>query len=87
KIPQKKLDTILRIPIISSIFKKIIRKKLGLGRYKHAYTGASPIHKSLLEWFYKLGIEIQEAYGMTENSALSHANRKGATKFGSVGQS
>ncbi|MFX5952763.1 AMP-binding protein, partial [Acinetobacter baumannii] len=63
------------------------RKKLGLGRYKHAYTGASPIHKSLLEWFYKLGIEIQEAYGMTENSALSHANRKGATKFGSVGHS
>lgn len=87
KIPQKKLDIILGIPIIASLFKKMIRKKLGLGRYKHAYTGASPIHKSLLDWFYRLGIEIQEAYGMTENSALSHANRKGAIRFGSVGQS
>jgi long-chain acyl-CoA synthetase len=86
KIPQKKLDRILSIPIINSLFKKAIRKKLGLGRYKHAYTGASPIHKSLLEWFNKLGIEIQEAYGMTENSALSHVNRKGSVRFGAVGQ-
>ncbi|MEN9598397.1 MAG: hypothetical protein RL596_708 [Bacteroidota bacterium] len=86
KIPQSKLDRILKIPIIAPLFKKVIRKKLGLGKYKHAYTGASPIHKSLLEWFNKLGIEIQEAYGMTENSALSHVNRKEAVRFGAVGQ-
>jgi long-chain acyl-CoA synthetase len=32
------------------------------------------------------GLVIQEAYGMTENVALSHSNRKGAVRFGTVGQ-
>ena len=87
KLPQKKLDRLLSIPIISSVIKKGIRKKLGLGRYKHAFTGASPINPALLFWFQKLGIIIQEAYGMTENLALSHSNRKHAVKFGTVGTS
>ncbi len=87
KMPQKKLSLLLRLPIISGLIKKAIRKKLGLLRAKYIYSGASPINKSLLEWFAQLDIIIQEAYGMTENSALSHINRKGSTKFGTVGQS
>lgn len=87
KMPQQKLSKLLKIPVVSTIIKKLIRKKLGLGRVKHLYTGASPINPVVLDWFYQLGMEIQEAYGMTENSALSHSNRKGACKFGTVGQS
>jgi len=87
KMPQKKLNRILSIPIVSSIFKKIIRKKLGLSRAHFIFTGASPINKALLEWYATLGITIMEAYGMTENLALSHANRKNATRFGTVGKS
>jgi len=86
KMPQKKLDTLLSIPLVSTLIKKAIVKKLGLNRCKHIYTGASPINKSVLEWFSKLGMTIQEAYGMTENSALSHANRKASARFGTVGQ-
>lgn len=85
KMPQKKLNRILSIPIVSSIFKKVIRKKLGLSKAHFIYTGASPINTTLLDWYDKLGITIMEAYGMTENLALSHANRKNATKFGTVG--
>jgi long-chain acyl-CoA synthetase len=85
KISQKKLNRILSIPLISTIFKKIIRKKLGLTKAHFIFTGASPINKALLEWYSKLGITILEAYGMTENLALSHANRKNATQFGTVG--
>lgn len=85
KMPQKKLNLILSIPIVSSIFKKIIRKKMGLARAHFIFTGASPINKALLEWYATLGITIMEAYGMTENLALSHANRKNATRFGTVG--
>jgi long-chain acyl-CoA synthetase len=69
------------------LIKSGIRKKLGLSRYKHAFTGASPINPALLFWFRRLGIIIQEAYGMTENLALSHSNRKEAVKFGTVGTS
>ena len=87
KMPQKKLNRILSIPILSTFFKKIIRKKLGLSRAHFIFTGASPINKALLEWYSKLGITIMEAYGMTENLALSHANRKNSTRFGTVGKS
>ncbi|MEI8074575.1 MAG: AMP-binding protein [Bacteroidota bacterium] len=85
KMPQKKLNRILSIPLVSTIFKKIIRKKLGLSKAHFIFTGASPINKALLIWYSKLGITILEAYGMTENLALSHANRKNATSFGTVG--
>ena len=87
KMPQKKLDRLLSIPIISSLIKKGIRKKLGLSRAEFIFTGASPINPAVLRWFARLGIIIQEAYGMTENVALSHSNRKGAVRFGTVGQS
>ena len=86
KMPQKKLSTLLSIPIISSIIKKAIKKKLGLSNARFIFTGASPISVALQEWFAKLDIIILEAYGMTENSALSHANRVGLHKFGTVGQ-
>lgn len=86
KIPQKKLDTLLKIPLVSSLIKKKIRKKLGLGKARHIFTGASPINPALLYWYAKLGIIIQEAYGMTENVALSHVNKKHHAKFGTVGQ-
>jgi len=86
KMPQKKLSSLLSIPIISSIIKKAIKKKLGLSNARFIFTGASPISAQLQEWFAKLDIVILEAYGMTENSALSHANRVGLQKFGTVGQ-
>jgi long-chain acyl-CoA synthetase len=86
KMPQKKLDKLLSIPIVSSIIKRAIKKKLGLGRAKFVFTGASPINPALLKWYARLGLIIQEAYGMTENVALSHSNRVGAVRFGTVGQ-
>ncbi len=86
KMPQRKLSTLLSIPIVSSIIKKAIKKKLGLSKARFIFTGASPISVGLQEWFAKLDIIILEAYGMTENSALSHANRVGHHKFGTVGQ-
>ena len=86
KMPQKKLDQLLSIPIVSILIKKTLRKKLGFQNSKLLFTGASPINPSLLKWYSKIGIVIQEAYGMTENVALSHSNRKGAVRIGTVGQ-
>jgi long-chain acyl-CoA synthetase len=86
KMPQQKLDRLLKIPLVSLLIKKMIRKKLGLARARHIFTGASPINPALLHWYARLGIIIQEAYGMTENVALSHVNKKENAKFGTVGQ-
>jgi long-chain acyl-CoA synthetase len=85
KMPGKTLDRLLAIPLISSIIKYVLKKKLGLAKCNYFFTGASPINLSLLIWFEKIGITIQEAYGMTENLALSHSNQKGKIRFGTVG--
>ena len=87
KIPQQRLDILFNIPLLGGFLKKLMRKKLGLSRVKYALSGASPLHPSLPIWFSKLGIVIQEAYGMTENMALATINRKPSARFGTVGQS
>jgi long-chain acyl-CoA synthetase len=85
KMPQKKLNIFLKIPILSGIVKKKIQTNLGLNQVRHVISGAAPIAPSLLEWYQKLGLDIQEAYGMTENAAYSHSNPKGKCKIGTVG--
>jgi long-chain acyl-CoA synthetase len=85
-LPQKKLDKLLRIPILGGIIKKKIKKKLGLSKATYILSGAAPIAVSLLEWYNKLGITILQAYGMTEDCVISHFNRPEANKFGTVGK-
>ncbi|QQS31043.1 MAG: AMP-binding protein [Sphingobacteriales bacterium] len=86
KLPQKKLNLLLSIPVISTLIKNKIKKSLGLTKAKFCFTGAAPIPASLLQWFQKLGITIQEVYAMTENSAYSHFTRPDRIEFGYVGQ-
>jgi long-chain acyl-CoA synthetase len=86
KIPQKKLDRLLSIPFISTILKKTLRKKLGLGKARIIVCGAAPIPVTLLEWFKKIGIEVHEIYGMTENCGFSHGDHGKFFRFGTVGR-
>ena len=64
----------------------IIKKKLGLSDTQAIFTGAAPISISQLIWFQRLGINICQAYGLTEDCILSHFNLPGNNKFGSVGK-
>lgn len=86
KMPQKKLDLYFSIPIVSSIIKNIIKKKLGLANAKLCFSGAAPLSLSILEWYDKLGITIYQVYGMTEDCVYAHFNRRNANKFGTVGK-
>jgi long-subunit acyl-CoA synthetase (AMP-forming) len=70
KMPQKRLDTLLKIPIISGIIKKKIKQGLGFTNCRAFVSGAAPIAESLKNWFRKLDIPIGEGYGMTENCAV-----------------
>ncbi len=63
-----------------------LRERLGLGRCRYAGSGAAPIAPELLSWLHAIGIPVTEGYGMTELSGLSHYNRPGAMRLGSVGQ-
>lgn len=83
---QKKLDLLLKIPILNNIIRKKIQKGLGLDAVKLAVTGAAPITEELLIWYQKLGIFIQEAYGMTENMGLNSVMPRNQIKLGTVGR-
>ncbi len=86
KMPQNKLNILLKIPIINGIVKNKIKSGLGLQHAKLCFTGAAPLAAATMKWYDTIGIEIFEAYGMTENGAYSHINRKGRRKIGSVGR-
>ena len=85
KIPQKKLDRLLSLPVVNILIRRAIIKKLGLAKASVIVCGAAPTPVSLLEWFNRLGIQIRETYGMTENTAYSHSNFR-LIKNGTVGQ-
>lgn len=86
KMPEEKLNKLLRVPLLNRIVRNKIKKALGLNKARIVVSGASPIAKSLLEWYAKIGIDINEGYGMTENLAYGPAiNMPGAVKLGTVG--
>ncbi len=86
KMPQKKLNTLLKIPFISSLVKKKILKGLGLSETIMVFTAAAPTPKSLHNWFDKLGLKLQELYGMTENAGACTLMLKEQHKPGTVGR-
>jgi long-chain acyl-CoA synthetase len=85
-MPQKKLDILLNIPILNSIIRKKLKKKLGLSNALYMVSSAAPIASSLVDWYKKLGIVILQGYGMTEDCCVSHFNTHQADKIGTVGK-
>ena len=69
KMPQKKLDTLLKIPILNKVVAKKIRNGLGINNARLWASGSAPLAPAVIEWFAKIGINISEGWGMTENSA------------------
>jgi long-subunit acyl-CoA synthetase (AMP-forming) len=85
KMPPQKLATFLKIPILSYFVRKKILKGLGLDSVRYAISGSAPIPKELLDWYRALGLELLEAYGMSENFCVSHSTRPGQVRVGYVG--
>jgi long-chain acyl-CoA synthetase len=85
KIPPKKLDRMMSIPIVGSIVKKKILKQLGLDFVRFAGTGAAPLPPEVMGWYRKLGLELLEGYGMTEHFALCSTTIPGRSRIGYVG--
>ena len=56
------------------------------GRLREAVTGAAPIAKEILEFFWAAGVPVLEGYGMTETSTAATTSRPEAHKFGTVGK-
>ncbi|WP_051118805.1 AMP-binding protein [Vibrio campbellii] len=86
KLPQKKLNILLKIPFINSLIKKKLADGLGLDQARVLGCGSAPVSPALLEWYRSVGLNITEAWGMTESFAYSTLNYPfRADKIGSVG--
>ena len=85
KLPPAKLARLLAIPIIGGLVRRKVQKALGLDQCRFAAGGAAPMPVALLAWYRKLGLPINEGYGMTENLAVSHLTLPGQNQEGTVG--
>ena len=87
KMTQKRLTTLLKIPIISFLIKKKLRGALGMSRVRSLVTGAAAMPLELLDWYKSIGIYITNGYGMTENCATcTNLNPYQPLGRGSVGK-
>ena len=66
------------------VFSKV-KERLG-GRLRLPISGGAPLAKEIAELFDALGICIMEGYGLTECTTAATTNRRGAYRFGTVGQ-
>ncbi|TCN80534.1 AMP-binding protein [Vibrio crassostreae] len=86
KLPQKKLNFLLKIPFINNIIKKKLADGLGLDQARVLGCGSAPVSPALLAWYESVGLHITEAWGMTESFAYSTLNYPfRADKIGTVG--
>jgi len=63
-----------------------IRRVLGFDETELFVIGAAPTTRDVLEFFIGLGIEICEAWGMSETTGVGAINRPGEARIGSVGK-
>jgi long-chain acyl-CoA synthetase len=80
------LGTRLLSGIGRAVLYRTVRERMGLGRVRHAASGAAPIAPEVLAFFLGLGVGVLEVYGMTENSAVATATRPDRMRPGTVGE-
>ena len=85
KFPEEKLDLLLKIPVVKGIIRKKVLGGLGLDSVRMAASGSAPIPPDLIRWYDKLGLQIMEGYGMTEDFAYSHMSTEDKRAPGTVG--
>jgi long-chain acyl-CoA synthetase len=85
KMPPRKLDTLLRLPLVRRLVARKILRGLGLDHVIVAGSGSAPIPPDLIAWYRRIGLRLEEGYGMTEDSSYSHSSNAQANAPGYVG--
>jgi long-chain acyl-CoA synthetase len=87
KIPDKKLQIMLKIPFLGKVVAKKIRAGLGLNSTTLFGSGTAPISPSVLRWYERIGVPISEGWGMTETTGLSCSNQPfNSQSIGTIGR-
>ncbi len=76
----------LKFRIANALVLDNVKRSLGLHRARFSVTGAAPISPELIKWYYALGVDLYEVWGMTETTGGGSINLPGALRLGSIGR-
>ena len=85
KMPARKLERLLSIPLLGKLVGRKVLKGLGLDHALLAGSGSAPIPGELILWYRRLGLNLIEGYAMTEDFAYSHNSTAQINAPGCVG--
>jgi long-chain acyl-CoA synthetase len=85
KLPPARLNLLLSLPLLGTLVRRKLLTALGLDQCRFAAGGAAPMPMGVLAWYRRLGLPINEGYGLSENLAVSHLTLAGQNQEGSVG--
>ena len=85
QFPDKKLQTLLKMPPLGGIVRRKVLRGLGLEEARIVGSGSAPMPAQLIEWYDRLGLHIVEGYGMSEDFTYSHMSTPDKRKPGYVG--
>ena len=71
------------------VFERLVYRKVraALGsRFRFAISGGAPLARELAEFFWAIGVEVYEGYGLTETSPVIAVNCPSAWRLGAVGK-
>ncbi len=75
--------------ILKKVLRKLIKretlKRAGMDRCAQLIVGSAPVSDDLLRCYHEMGIEVYNAYGLTE-APLITINRAGKNRIGTVGE-
>lgn len=86
RVPLRAQDLLFKLPKINHFVQKQILVELGLEEVRFAFTASAPMPAKVMKWCRSIGLEMVEAYGMTENFGYSHGTRSDDTWKGDVGR-
>ncbi len=84
-MPAAQLDAMLDNPAMAKAVGQKVLASLGLGEVLRAGSGSAPLPVEVLNWYRRLGLNLVEGYGMTEDFAYSHISSEAANAPGYVG--
>ena len=75
----------MRYRCLQTLVMSNLRSSLGLQNLKTAITGAAPVPPDLLRWYMAIGIDLLEAFGMTETCGFCTSTPPDRIKIGYAG--
>lgn len=74
-----------RYQLMQKLVLSNLRSFLGVQNLKSAITGAAPVPPDLLRWFMAIGVDLLEAFGMTETTGFCTAMPSQRIRIGTAG--